>query len=192
MEDPAMAGFRVVRSGRQTFGGVALGLAAAWLIACGSAAAPCPTPQPTQLAAAGSPEASPSEAVPTLPATIDACALLPKAEAEIVAGTPLGDGVAGNALDPSCVYTGPTTGPLGQVSIFTGPGAKKTYDIDVELKHVFAPVAGIGDEAYEEPNAIFFRKGTTWVAIELVRLNDPAENRVPLEDAAKKAVARLP
>jgi hypothetical protein len=177
-----------------TLGGVGLGLAAAWLLACGSAGAACPTPFPTQAAVATDVPAATETEPPTatLAPAIDACALVPKAEAELVAGTPLEAGVPGNPLNPSCTYTGPVTGPLGQVSVYVGPSAKKTYDIDVELKHTFAPVAGIGDEAYEEPFAIFFREGETWVAIELVRLNDAAANRIPLEDAAKKAVARLP
>lgn len=123
---------------------------------------------------------------------LDACAILPKNAAEKIAGTPLDPGLAGNPLNPSCMYTGPVTGPLGQVSIFIGDGAKKTYDIDVQLNHEFKPVAGLGDEAYLENNGIFFRKGTTWVAIELVRLNDPAENAKPLIDAAKAVAAQLP
>jgi hypothetical protein len=42
-----------------------------------------------------------------------------------------------------------------------------------------------------ESNAIFFRSGTTWVAIELVRLNDPAENRERLEALARIVVVRI-
>jgi hypothetical protein len=177
-----------------TFGGGLMGLAAAWLLACGSAGAPCPTPVPTQVPSPpGSTEVVPTEPpTATLPPAIDACAIVTKAEAELVAGTPLGAGVPGNPLNPSCTYTGPVTGPLGQVSVYVGPAAKKTYDIDVQLNHVFAPVAGIGDEAYGEPFAIFFRKGDIWVAIELVRLNEAAANRLPLEAVAKKAVTRLP
>jgi len=143
------------------------------------------TPEPSELS---SPSAQPEMTF----AVLDACAILPKNEAEKIAGTPLDPGLAGNPLNPSCMYTGPVTGPLGQVSIFIGDGAKKTYDIDVQLHHEFAPVPGVGDEAYLENNAIFFRRGTTWVAIELVRLNDPAENAKPLVDAAKAVVAKLP
>ena len=122
---------------------------------------------------------------------LDACAILDHKAAQKIAQTPLETGQPGNPLSPSCLYTGPITGPLAQVQIFIGDGAKKTYDIDVQLKHVFKPVAGVGEEAYEETNAIFFRKGTTWVAIELVRLNDPSENVAPLQEVAKAAVLRL-
>jgi len=179
---------------RHTLGGAFLGLVAAWLLACNSTGVACPTPIPTQLAAESDVPASTESEPPaaTLAAALDACAIVPKSDAELLAGTPLNDGAAGNPLDPSCTYTGPTTGPLGQVSVYTGPGAKKTYDIDVQLQHVFAPVADIGDEAYEEPFAIFFRKGETWIAIELVRLNDAGADRIPLEDVARRAAARLP
>ena len=125
-------------------------------------------------------------------APLDACQLVTKSDAETVAGTPLNEGQPGNPLSPSCVYTAPVSGPLGQVSIYIGDGAKKTYDIDVELKHEFTPVPNIGDEAYEESDAIFFRKGIIWVALELARLNDSAENRIPLETLAKKVAAQLP
>jgi hypothetical protein len=143
--------------------------------------APATAPPPS-----GSPEPELTFAV------LDACAILPQKDAERIAATPLETGQPGNPLNPSCSYNGPITGPLAQVQIFIGDGAKKTYDIDVELKHEFKDVAGIGDEAHQENNAIFVRKGTTWVAIELVRLNDPAENVKALQDAAKKVVAALP
>lgn len=132
-----------------------------------------------------------SEPEPTF-AVLDACAIFTKADAERIAGTPLESAVPGDPLHPSCTYTGPVTGPLAQVQIFIGDGAKKTYDIEVRLKHDFTNIAGLGDEAHAENNAIFVRKGTTWVAIELVRLNDPAENRKPLQQAAKKVIARMP
>jgi hypothetical protein len=47
------------------------------------------------------------------------------------------------------------------------------------------------DEAWEEDSAIFFRKGATWVQIGIVLLNDPAENRQPLEQAAQKLASRI-
>jgi hypothetical protein len=125
-------------------------------------------------------------------ALVDACAILDQQAAEKIAQTPLETGVPGNPVEPSCMYTGPVTGPTAQVQIFIGDGAKKTYDIDVALKHAFVPVPGLADEAYLESNAIFFRKGTTWVAIELVRLNDPKANEQPLIDAATAVAASLP
>jgi Protein of unknown function (DUF3558) len=125
-------------------------------------------------------------------ATVDACALLPKADAEAVAGTPLDPGEAGNPSNPSCTYNTPSSGPTAQVTIYVGDGAKKTYDIDQSLMHTFMPAPAVtADESWEEDNAIFFRKGSTWVQISLVRLNDPSENRMPLEQAAQKVASRL-
>ena len=124
--------------------------------------------------------------------TIDPCQVVTKADAEAVARTSMLAGVPGIPDEPSCVYNGPVTGPLAQVSVYIGPGAKKTLDVDRALKHRFIRVSGIADEVVEETNAIFLRKGTLWVALELVRLNDPATNRRPLERLAKTIVPRLP
>jgi hypothetical protein len=124
--------------------------------------------------------------------TIDACQVVTKPDAEALARTPLLAGIRGIPDEPSCVYNGPVTGPLAQVSVYIGPGAKKTLDVDRALKHRFTTVAGIADEALEEANAIFVRKGTLWVALELVRLNDPAANRLPLERLARVVATRLP
>ena len=159
--------------------------------ACASGAPSSPSPRPTPTTTAEATAVSSPSELPSPPAAIDACAVVTKTDAEHLTGTKVNDGQAGNPAEPSCTYTAPTTGPLGQVQVFIGAGAKKTYDIDVQLKHVFKPVAGVGEEAYEETNAIFFRKGTTWVAIELVRLNDPSENVAPLQEVAKAAVLRL-
>jgi hypothetical protein len=38
---------------------------------------------------------------------------------------------------------------------------------------------------------VFLNKSGTWVSVRLVRLNDPAENRKPLEDAARTVAGRL-
>lgn len=159
---------------------------------CGGAAVtPAATIRPTLPPLTAPPPTSSPE--PELTFTVlDACLILQKRDAEAIAQTPLETGQPGNPLSPSCMYTGPVTGPLAQVSIYIGDGAKKTYDIDLALHHEFTPVADIGDEAYQEDNGFFFRKGTTWVAIELVRLNDPSENVKLLQDAAKKVAAALP
>lgn len=126
------------------------------------------------------------------PKAYEMCKLLPQEEAEAIAGTRLDPGLEGPAHSPGCVYTGPTSGPVAQVEIYLGDGAKKFLDIDRDvLKHEFTEVPGIGDEAHEEGNAIFFRKDTTWVVIRLVRLNDPAENRDLLRDAAKTVGSRI-
>ena len=139
-----------------------------------------------------SPTASPTASFGLDLTTIDACQVVTKADAEALARTPLLAGVRGIPDEPSCVYNAPVTGPLAQVSAYIGPGAKKTLDVDRALKHRFTRVTGIADEALEEPNAIFIRKGELWVALELVRLNDPAANRLPLERLARVIATRLP
>jgi hypothetical protein len=166
-----------------------LALAAAALAGCASPAAQKADPVASE-GAVDQPAASaePSEAAPT---TLDACALLPQEEAQTLAGTPLDPAIPGNPANPSCSYTGPVEGPTAQVELYAGDSAKKIYDIDVELDHAFTPVSGIGDEAYEEDNAIFFRSGTTWVAIRLVLLNDPLENVPRMEEAARAVAGRL-
>ncbi|MFB7553450.1 DUF3558 family protein [Streptomyces sp. NPDC056154] len=121
-------------------------------------------------------------------AAVDSCALVTKQEAEKLAGT---------ALDPAtpvretCTYTGPVTGPTAQVEIFVGDGAKKYLDIERDLGHTLRPLAGIGDEAYAEDEAVFLRRSDRWVSIRLVRLNDPAENRTPLQELARKVATRI-
>jgi hypothetical protein len=152
-------------------------------------------PAPTSIAAAASPtpaaSSAPASAAASL-ALIDACQVVTRADAEALARTPLNAGQPGNPVEPSCMYAGPVTGPVAQVQVFIGDGAKKTLDIDRALHHRFTRVAGIADEALEEANAIFLRKGTIWVALELVRLNDPATNRLPLERLARVIATRLP
>lgn len=145
------------------------------------------TPQPTTAAPASDPAVKAVEpsAAAALP---DACKLLTKADAEKLAGTPLEDAVP---VRETCTYTGPVTGPTAQVEVYVGDGAKKMLDIDRDLGHAFTPLAGIGDEAHLEDGAVFLRKGTVWVAIRLVRLDDPAAFRKPLEDSARVAAGRV-
>jgi hypothetical protein len=159
-------------------------------VGCGGSSSTS-TPVSRSSSARGTPSATETTTSATA-ATVDVCQLFPKADAETVAGTPLDPGEQGNPLSPSCTYNGPTTGPTAQVSIYVGDGAKKTFDVDHSLGHTFTPAPGVtADEAWEEENAIFFRKGATWVQISLVRLNDPSENRAPLEQAAQKVASRL-
>jgi hypothetical protein len=149
----------------------------------------------SSIAVAGSPTPGTPSATATAAATlvaIDACQVVTRADAEALARTALNPGQPGNPVEPSCTYTGPVTGPVAQVQVFIGDGAKKTLDIDRALRHHFTRVTGIADEAVEEANAIFLRKGTLWVALELVRLNDPAANRLPLEKLARLVATRLP
>ncbi|WFE25927.1 hypothetical protein O7623_21520 [Solwaraspora sp. WMMD791] len=121
-------------------------------------------------------------------ADVDPCALLTKQEAEQLAGTALNDPLPVKA---TCTFTGPTSGPLAQVEIFVGPGAKKILDINRELGHEFRELSGIGDEAYAEDDAAYLQKSGQWVCLRLVLLNDPAENRQRLEDAARLIAGRL-
>ena len=78
------------------------------------------------------------------------------------------------------------------MSVGVGDGAKKALDIDKStLHHAFQRVQGIGDEAWQEDGHIFLRKGTVWVSIELVLLNDPAQNVGRLQHAARLVAGRL-
>jgi hypothetical protein len=142
-----------------------------------------PTPTPT----AALPVAA-SSAGTTLP---DACSLLTPTEAQALASTPLNPQV--ESTDKTlCQYVGPTSGPEAQVEVIVGPGALKGLQIDRDaLKHTFTAVPGIADEADEESDNIFIRKGTLWVQINLVLLNDPTQNRLPLETAAKAVAGRM-
>jgi hypothetical protein len=122
------------------------------------------------------------------------CSLLTQAEAESLAGTPLMAGIENGtgAAKTLCQYIGPTSGPLAQVQIFVGDGAKKMLDIDRDvLKHPFTTLTGIGDEAYQEDDSAFVRKGETWASIELALLNDPAQNVKPMQTAARELAGRL-
>ena len=122
---------------------------------------------------------------------IDPCKVVTRDEAEALARTTLQAGVLVEGEDASCTYSGSPTGPTAQVEIFTGDGAKKYYDVDKSLNHEFTTVTGIGDEAYLEEFTIFARKGTTWLAIHLVRLDDAEPYNEPLKNLARVAVGRL-
>ncbi len=159
------------------------------LVACG-AEEPTGAPMPQ---VDGLETVQPSEAVdPTEPPAdapkVDACALVTKQEAEKLAGTPLDDAVPGGE---SCTYTGPVSGPTAQVEIYVGDGAKKILDIDRDLDHEFETLSGIGEEAYLEDGAVFVNAAGVWVAIRLVRLEDPALYRKPLTELARTVAGRL-
>jgi hypothetical protein len=137
---------------------------------------------------------SPAEPTPTTAAAaVKPCELLPQAEAERLAGTPLQPGTESGSQTETitCTYGPLPTGRTAQVELYVGIGVKKYYDIDVQLGHKFWPIAGLGDEAHAEDNTVFFRKSTTWVGLRLVLLNDPAENRAPLEALARTVADRL-
>ena len=149
--------------------------------------APLGSPADSPAASASDP---PSDA--PSPAALDACAVITPAEASRVTGGKLQAPVPEGTPVTRCVWTALPTGEIAQLEIDLGDGAKKSYDIDLTvLKHVFKPVPGVGDEAYAEDDAIFFRKGNTWVAIHLVRLNDAARNAANLAAVAKAVAGRI-
>ena len=111
-----------------------------------------------------------------------------KADAERLAGTPLDEPVVAGQ---SCTYTGPVSGPTAQVEVFVGEGAKKYLDIERQLGHEIRELAGTADEALLTAEAFFLRRGELWVAVRLVRLNDPQENRAPLERLARTVAGRM-
>ncbi len=180
---------------------VALGaglLLAASTGACstGPAATPTATPPPATAAPEMTPE--PSLVVETdsppapSPSPLDPCALITRDEANALAGVVVQDPEPAGQPPVRCVWPTPVTGTIGQVEIDVGDGAKKSYDIDATtLEHDFATIADLGDEAYAEDGAIFFRKGDTWVAIHLVSLDDPAKTAAKLEALARAVADRL-
>ncbi|MFI7488256.1 DUF3558 family protein [Micromonospora echinaurantiaca] len=141
---------------------------------------------PEVVATAESTAAEPSP-TPTA-AAVDPCALVSKQEAEQLAGTKLEDG---QPVRETCTYVGPVSGPTAQVEVFVGDGAKKFLDIERDLGHELRPLGGVGDEAYASHEAVFVNGSGVWVSVRLVRLNDPAENRAPLEKVARAVAGRL-
>ncbi|MGB2569272.1 hypothetical protein ACPFP2_12585 [Micromonospora citrea] len=183
---PMITGNRTVRR-RASVISVAVMILA--LTGCGKAdpAPPPPTvDQPSAEAPAGAGDHGDVTATPAR--AVDPCALVPKAAAERLAGTPLQDPVAAPG---SCTYTGPISGPTAQVEVYVGAGAKKILDIDRDLGHDLKPVTGVGDEAHIEDGAVFVNVGDVWIAIRLVSLADPAASRQALQDLARDVVTRL-
>ncbi|TDC29623.1 DUF3558 domain-containing protein [Micromonospora sp. 15K316] len=148
-------------------------------------------PPPASVGALPSePPASSAQIAPTAeaPATVDPCALVTRKEAERLAGTGLGEA---KPIRETCTYNSPADGPTAQVEVFVGPGAKKFLDIERELGHELRALAGVGDEAYASQEAVFVSRSGQWVSVRLVRLNDPAENRAPLEQVARTVAGRI-
>lgn len=176
---------------------MAVALIAVALGACGGSSKKTATTSSTAAkttSSANATKATEAKAPTTAPrATVDACALVSKAQAEAVIGTALQDGTkVSNADVNSCTYPGDPSGPTAQVEVYVGPGAKKYYDDDANvLQHVFADVPGLGDESHEEDFAIFFRKGTTWVAIRLTSLDDFSTFKARLEALASDVASRI-
>lgn len=122
----------------------------------------------------------------------DPCTLVTKADAEAAAATALQAGTpAGAAEDASCTFSGDPSGPTAQIEVHIGPGAKKYLDIDRQLGHDIVAEPGLGDEGYVEDFTVFARKGRTWVAITLVRLDDFEPYRPKLLALAKLILAKL-
>ncbi|MFC0528975.1 DUF3558 family protein [Phytohabitans kaempferiae] len=168
---------------------LALALAAASTACQGTEEAP-PAP-PTATVAADQPAAEESTAAETPPdaSSVDPCSLVSKEEAEKVAGLPLEDAVAAPS---ACSYTAPPSGPVGQVEVYVGDGAKKQLDIEKQLGHELTPISGAGDEAYiyAEGMTVFVSKGGIWTSIRLVRIDEPAKFRKGLEDLARTMSTR--
>jgi hypothetical protein len=130
--------------------------------------------------------------VPTVQQLPDPCNLITQQQAEAAIGAKLAAPVkVGREPNVSCTFTGPTTGPLAQVEVFVGAGAKKFLDIDKQLGHAFTSVVGIGDEATIENGAVFFRKGTTWIVLRLTSLEDPAALQPRMQALARQAAAGM-
>ncbi|PSK65702.1 hypothetical protein B0E53_02359 [Micromonospora sp. MH33] len=153
-----------------------------------SPAAPAVAPPAT--AASEVAIAAPTEQATAAPsrAMTDPCSVVSKQEAEELAATELQDAVAAPA---SCTYTGSVTGPTAQVEVYLGDGAKKQLDIDRQLGHKLDPVSGLGDEAFIEDGWIFFSQSGVWVSIRLLRLDDPAKYRKPMQELARIAATRV-
>jgi hypothetical protein len=162
------------------------------VLAC--AAQPSAPTTPSAAPTAAAPTSAPSSfgATPSgLGPEVDPCRLVTKADAEQLAGTPLNPAVEIKGDSPTCTYSGPVTGPLAQVEVYVGDGAKKILDIDRQLHHTLTAIQGIGDEAFEEDGAIFLRKSDRWVAIRLVLLKDPKLSREPLRRLARTVATRF-
>jgi len=176
-----------------------VGSALALVTGCGSSSASSSNGTslflPSQ--SAGSASSSPAVASSTPAALPNACSLLNQTEAEALAGTklnpPTAAGAAGGDQKTLCQFTGDPNGPTAQVEVFVGDGAKKQLDIDRDtLKHAFTSVPGIGDQCLQEDGNIFVEKNGLWASINLVLLNDPQQNVLPLQTAIRQLADRLP
>ncbi|MCU1474145.1 MAG: hypothetical protein JWQ92_2213 [Amnibacterium sp.] len=168
------------------------------VVVCSFALAGCSgaagSPQATVTVTAGAPAtgAAANTSSAARSSVVLACSILTKADAQAIVGAELQPGQEGQPAEPSCEYDTSPTGPkTAQVRFTIGDGAKKTYDIDRSLKHAFTRIPGIGDEAWEEPFAIFVRKGTTWYGITVVLLDDASVAAKPLRVAAATVLPQV-
>jgi hypothetical protein len=160
--------------------------------ACGGGSSKAAAPNTTEPAATTATTDAPTT-VATPPAKLDSCALVPEATAETLIATKLQPGVHESTTDvDSCTYSGDPSGPTAQVEVFIGAGAKHFYDDDHDvLQHMFTDVPGLGDEGHEEDFNIFFRKGTTWVALRITSLDDWSTFKPRAETAAKELASKI-
>lgn len=140
--------------------------------------------------AAGSSAASPGQPSASSPGGTagDPCALVTQEEAERLAGTAL---EPGQDLEGTCTYPAPESGPTAQVEVFAGESGKNYYDAERGLGHELKPLDGIGDEAWLEDGSVFLRVSGQWVAIRLVRNEEPSRFDEPLEELARTVAGRL-
>ncbi len=157
------------------------------LAGCGKDADPAPAAEPEVTESPVATEETSPTPTPE-PEPLKPCDLLSKQEVESVAGTPVDPPVES---PEACMWTAPVTGPTAQVEVFVGAGAKKILDVDRDLGHTFTKVKGAGDEAYLEEGAVFFSKAGQWVAIRVVRLDDPAVYRKALVALARSVAGKL-
>jgi hypothetical protein len=176
---------------RRSFLFVAVVAASLALGACGGSSKPAASTTTQPQTSTVPPSTTSTTAAPVV--NPDPCTLVTHAEAEKLAETPLAAAVkAGSGDQLLCQYTGPPTGPTAQVEIFSGPGVKKSLDIDRGLGHAFTTLTGIGDEAYLEADNVFVRKGTNWAGINVVLLDVPTEtSQAGLKELAATIAARL-
>lgn len=169
-------------------------LAALLLAGC---SAPASSSRPSDAGDAGAVQPTTATATPTKAALdiagLDACTLLTKDEAQTLIGTALADPLKAATSDVSnCTYPGAPDGPTAQVEVYAGPGAKKQLETDRDtLGHTFAQVPGLGDEAWQEDDAIFARKGDVWASVIIVSLDDAAPFAAPLQTAMTTVLGRL-
>lgn len=170
-----------------------IALSTALLAGCATAAA---TPKDAGDGGTVKQSASPTKvaAGPLDTSKFDACTLLSTSDAEALVSNKVIAPIKVSTGDvASCTYQGDPNGPLGQVEIYVGDGAKQQLHIDKDnLKHTFTQPAGLGDEAWQEEGWIWARRGTMWVSIRIVVLRDSSLFVTPLQTAMDTALKNLP
>jgi hypothetical protein len=127
----------------------------------------------------------------TAAALPQACSLLTRAEAQVLAGVKLQrPNDLGRGL--GCMYTGYPTGPVAQVELYVDSSLPRTLQIDrAVLHHAFWKVPRLGDQALEEQGYIFVRKGSVWITLHVISPDVWPGPRKRLERAARIAISRV-